>query len=100
VAERGQEAAEKLAAQGYHARAYPLDVTRTESCAQIVNQVLGAYGRIDVLVNNAGLFLLHKSEEIPEDRWRLQVDVMLNGAFFMTQAVAREAMIPQRSGRW
>ena len=60
--------------------------------------MLGEYGRIDVLVNNAGLFILHKSEEIPEDVWRLQVDVMLNGAFFMTQAVARGAMIPQRSG--
>jgi NAD(P)-dependent dehydrogenase (short-subunit alcohol dehydrogenase family) len=98
VEERGREAAERLSALGYHARAYPLDVTKTESCAQVVDQVLGEYGRIDVLVNNAGLFILHKSEEIPEDVWRLQVDVMLNGAFFMTQAVARGAMIPQRSG--
>jgi NAD(P)-dependent dehydrogenase (short-subunit alcohol dehydrogenase family) len=98
VEERGQEAAEKLNARGYLASAYSLDVTRTESCARVVDQVLGSYGRIDILVNNAGLFLLHKSEEIPEDQWRLQVDVMLNGAFFMTQAVAREAMIPQRSG--
>ena len=98
VEERGQEAAAKLNAQGYRASAYPLDVTRTESCAQVVNQVLEAYGRIDILVNNAGLFILHKSEEIPEDIWRLQVDVMLNGAFFMTQAVARAAMIPQRRG--
>jgi NAD(P)-dependent dehydrogenase (short-subunit alcohol dehydrogenase family) len=98
VEERGREAAERLSALGYHARAYPLDVTKTDSCAQVVDQVLGEYGRIDVLVNNAGLFILHKSEEIPEDVWRLQVDVMLNGAFFMTQAVARGAMIPQRSG--
>ncbi len=98
VEERGQEAAEKLNAQGYRASTYPLDVTQTQSCAQVVNQVLEAYGRIDILVNNAGLFILHKSEEIPEDIWRLQVDVMLNGAFFMTQAVAREAMIPQRRG--
>jgi NAD(P)-dependent dehydrogenase (short-subunit alcohol dehydrogenase family) len=98
VEERGQQAAEKLVAQGYLAQAHPLDVTRTESCAQIVDQVLGAYGRIDILVNNAGLFLLEKSEEVAEDHWRLQVDVMLNGAFFMTQAVARAAMIPQRSG--
>ena len=87
-----------LIAQGTNARAYPLDVTKTASCAQVVDQVLDAYGRIDILVNNAGLFILHKSEEIPEEHWRLQVDVMLNGAFFMTQAVARAAMIPQRRG--
>jgi NAD(P)-dependent dehydrogenase (short-subunit alcohol dehydrogenase family) len=98
VEERGQEAAQKLRAAGYRAQALPLDVTQVESCARITRQVLAEHGRIDILVNNAGLFFLHKSEEIPEDRWRLQIDVMLNGAFFMTQAVAREAMIPQKGG--
>jgi NAD(P)-dependent dehydrogenase (short-subunit alcohol dehydrogenase family) len=98
VEERGNEAADKLRAAGYHARAYPLDVTQVESCAQITQNTLAEYGRIDILVNNAGLFYLHKSEEIPEDRWRIQIDVLLNGAFFMTQAVARDAMIPQRGG--
>ena len=58
VEERGQEAAEKLVAQGTNARAYSLDVTKTASCAQVVDQVLAAYGQIDILVNNAGLFLL------------------------------------------
>jgi len=98
VAERGQDAAEKLQAQGYPAQALPLDVTQTDSCQCLTRQVLAEYGRIDILVNNAGLFLLHPSEEMPEEHWRLQIDVMLNGAFFMTQAVARDAMIPQNSG--
>jgi NAD(P)-dependent dehydrogenase (short-subunit alcohol dehydrogenase family) len=49
-------------------------------------------------VNNAGVFSLHKSEDMPEEAWRLQIDVLLNGVFFMTQAVARAAMIPQRQG--
>ena len=40
----------------------------------------------------------HKSEESPEADWRLQIDVMLNGVFFMTQAVVRQAMIPQKAG--
>jgi NAD(P)-dependent dehydrogenase (short-subunit alcohol dehydrogenase family) len=35
---------------------------------------------------------------MPEADWRLQIDVLLNGMFFMTQAVARAAMIPQRGG--
>jgi len=98
VEERGQDAASKLRAAGYQAGAIPLDVTRVESCNQIAQRVLADYGRIDILVNNAGVFFLDKSEDIPEDHWRIQMDVMLNGAFFMTQAVARAAMIPQRQG--
>jgi NAD(P)-dependent dehydrogenase (short-subunit alcohol dehydrogenase family) len=98
VEERGEEAAEKLRTAGYRAEAMALDVTQVESCDHITSRVLAAYGRIDILVNNAGVFFLHKSEDVPEDHWRIQMDVMLNGAFFMTQAVARQAMIPQRRG--
>src|SRR6185437_13076628 len=60
-------------------------------------EVVAQYGRVDILVNNAGVFFLHKSEEMPEDQWRAQIDVMLNGVFFMTQAVA-QTMIPCRRG--
>jgi NAD(P)-dependent dehydrogenase (short-subunit alcohol dehydrogenase family) len=98
VEERGREAADKLAAQGYAVQAIALDVTQPASCAALCEQVLHEHGRIDVLVNNAGLFILHKSEDMPEQDWRIQIDVLLNGAFFMTQAVARAAMIPQRRG--
>ena len=98
VMERGVEAADRLNAEGFHARAFPLNVTQVDACAQITQDTLAEFGQIDILVNNAGVFFLHKSEEVPEDDWRLQIDVMLNGAFFMTQAVAREAMIPQKGG--
>jgi NAD(P)-dependent dehydrogenase (short-subunit alcohol dehydrogenase family) len=98
VKDRGQEAAEKLRAAGYPAKAIPLDVTRAESCNEITRRVLDEYNRIDILVNNAGIFFMDKSEDTPEDHWRIQMDVMLNGAFFMTQAVARDAMIPQHRG--
>ena len=98
VEERGRDAAERLTRQGYAARAVTLDVTKPASCATLCEQVMQEFGRIDVLVNNAGLFILHKSEDMPEEDWRLQIDVMLNGVFFMTQAVARAAMIPQQRG--
>jgi NAD(P)-dependent dehydrogenase (short-subunit alcohol dehydrogenase family) len=98
VDERGQEAAETLRAYGYDAQAIQLDVTQPASCRSVSEKVAAEYGRIDILVNNAGLFQLYKSEEMPEESWRLQVDVILNGVFFMTQAVARAAMIPQKRG--
>jgi NAD(P)-dependent dehydrogenase (short-subunit alcohol dehydrogenase family) len=95
---RRQEAAARLAAEGIQAQALPLDVTQPASCAALAEQVLAEHGRIDVLVNNAGAFILHPSEDTPEADWRKQVDVLLNGVFFMTQAVARAAMIPQQRG--
>jgi NAD(P)-dependent dehydrogenase (short-subunit alcohol dehydrogenase family) len=97
VAERGEEAAQQLRARGYAATAIPLDVTQPASCRTLVERARAEHGRIDVLVNNAGLFFLHKSEDMPEDAWRLQVDVLLNGTFFMTQAAGR-AMIEQGAG--
>ncbi len=98
VEDRGREAADRLKAKGYRAEAVPLDVTKSESCKAAAEQVVSQYGRIDVLVNNAGMFILHKSEDMPEDDWRIQIDVMLTGVFLMTQAVARAAMIPQKRG--
>lgn len=97
VAERGVEAAGSLQRRGLSAEAFQLDVTRSASCAALVERVVERHGRIDVLVNNAGLFILHKSEEMPERDWRLHIDVMLTGTFLCTQAVAR-AMITQRRG--
>ena len=97
IAERGEEAATQLRAQGFSATAIPLDITQPASCRALVEQVRQDFGHIDILVNNAGLFFLHKSEAMPEDAWRMQVDVMLNGTFFMTQAVA-QVMIAQHSG--
>lgn len=98
VEERGHEAVEKLKAKGCAAQAISLDVAKPDACRALAEQVMAQHGRIDVLVNNAGLFILKKSEEMPEADWRLQIDVMLNGVFFMTQAIARAAMIPQKRG--
>lgn len=97
VLERGQQAAARLLSQGYSAQALQLDVTQSASCAALVEQAIADRGHIDVLVNNAGLAILGRSEEVPEEAWRRQIDVMLTGTFIMTQAVVR-SMIPRRSG--
>jgi NAD(P)-dependent dehydrogenase (short-subunit alcohol dehydrogenase family) len=98
VETRGHAAAQRLRDEGFAAQALPLDVSQTASCAALATQVLAEHGRIDILVNNAGLGILGPSEEVAEADWRLQIDVLLNGVFFMTQAAARAAMIPQRRG--
>lgn len=98
VDERGRAASEKLAAQGYRAQAIPLDVTKKDACRALTEQTLKEHGRIDVLINNAGLAIIGPSEDVAEADWRIQIDVMLTGVFFMTQAVAKAAMIPQQRG--
>jgi NAD(P)-dependent dehydrogenase (short-subunit alcohol dehydrogenase family) len=95
---RGIDAATRLRSHGYAAEAHELNVVVPTSCANLCTRVLQDHGRIDVLVNNAGVFVLGSAESMPEAVWRMQIDVLLNGAFFMAQAVAREAMIPQRRG--
>ena len=97
VEDRGRDAAENLSSQGLHVEALPLDVSDAASCADFVRLVVGRHGRIDILVNNAGLFRLHRSEDMPEEDWRLQIDVMLTGTFLCTQAVGR-VMIEQGGG--
>jgi NAD(P)-dependent dehydrogenase (short-subunit alcohol dehydrogenase family) len=97
VEERGREAVAGLVAKGYSADAVQLDVSDSASCAAMAAAVVDRHGRIDILVNNAGLFRLHKSEDMPEEDWRIQIDVMLTGTFLCTQAVGR-IMIEQGSG--
>lgn len=98
VAERGEAAAARLRSEGVRAQAIQLDITQGESCTALARQVVEEHGRIDLLVNSVGVFVPDKSEDVREEDWRLQIDVLLTGVFLMTQAVARESMIPQCSG--
>ena len=98
VAERGEEAAASLRNAGFRAQALQLDITKGDSCASLASQVVKEHGRIDILVNSPGVFVPDKSEDVREEDWRLQIDVLLTGVFLMTQAVARESMIPQHNG--
>lgn len=78
----------EVTGDGGRALALPADVTRQDDVASAVARTLEAFGRIDVLVNNAGTAapaaLLHETQD--ED-WREMIDTHLTGAFRMTRAV-------------
>lgn len=74
-----------------------MDVTNRESCTAAVESVLGSWGRIDVLVNNAGIASDSLLLSMPEDDWQRVIDVNLRGAFFAAQAALRP-MMRQRDG--
>jgi 2-deoxy-D-gluconate 3-dehydrogenase len=83
---------------GRRIRSLPLDVCDRASIDRFVAETLAAFGRIDVLVNNAGTNRLKPALEVTEEDWDLILDTNLKGLFFLTQAVAR-GMIERKSGR-
>ena len=82
-------------------RAFPveLDVRDYESIQRMTKAALNHYGKIDVLVNNAGLNVRKPAAEITWDDWNLVLETNLRGEFFVAQAVARDSMIPRNYGR-
>ena len=74
------------------------DVSDLSQVRDSVDAVMTAYGRIDVLINNAAITSYHPPETLPEDVWRREIDVCLAGTFFWAQTVAVATMIPRRNG--
>jgi NAD(P)-dependent dehydrogenase (short-subunit alcohol dehydrogenase family) len=87
--EVAEERAARIREAGGEALAVPGDVTDADAVTALVGQVLAAWGRIDVLVNNAVRFNTKGVLDMPVEEYRRQLDVILGGAFLMTQAVAR-----------
>ncbi|MEY2622488.1 MAG: hypothetical protein RIT26_2308 [Pseudomonadota bacterium] len=74
-----------------------LDVTHPESVQQAIDQVAAWQGRIDVLVNNAGIALRKPTLELSLEDWNKVVNVNLTGVFLCAQAAGRH-MVPARRG--
>ncbi len=74
---------------GRRAEAWQLDVSRVDSIKTFVEQVLAAYGRIDVLVNNAGYNVPKPALQYTEEEFDTITNVNLKGAFFMSTVVAQ-----------
>ncbi|HEY7031270.1 MAG TPA: SDR family oxidoreductase [Thermomicrobiales bacterium] len=92
-----EDAATALRELGYDAEGYTIDVRDSMAVDGMVTAVLDRHGRVDVLVNNAGLAILEPSEGVSDEHWQLQIDVMLSGPFYCARAVA-PAMIRQGGG--
>jgi len=87
---------EEFAAEG-RVLAVQLDVTNRQSAEAAVRRAVEHYGKLDVLVNNAGIADRHHISEMTDEAWDRVLDVNLRGAFLMTRA-ALSHMMPRREG--
>jgi NAD(P)-dependent dehydrogenase (short-subunit alcohol dehydrogenase family) len=83
---------------GDRVKTVALDVTQPEQAVRAVHEAIDAFGRIDVLVNNAGYANIDSAEDIPLDDFRAQIDTNFYGVVHVTRAVL-PVMRKQRSGR-
>lgn len=78
-------------------KAIPCDVTSEEQVQALVDGTVAEYGRLDVMINNAGLGGTRSVLEMTDEEWSRVLDVTLNGTFRCTRAALRQ-MVAQGSG--
>ena len=99
-AEQAQKAAVDLSEMGgLGSIGFECDNTKPEQVSAMVQRVITRFGKIDVLVNNAGICPFLEVMEMTPDIWQRTLDVNLTGAFHCTQIVAREMIKLGKGGR-
>jgi acetoacetyl-CoA reductase/3-oxoacyl-[acyl-carrier protein] reductase len=99
---RAREHAEELLSQlrghGVEASVHQGNVGSPDDCRRTIGEVIDAHGRIDVLVNNAGITIDRTVLKLTDEDWHKVIDVNLSSAFFTSQAVLPH-MIERGTGR-
>ena len=83
-----KEAAERFAAQGIKASSFTANLSDLEQAEDLSKRVLSQLGKVDILVNAAGMNLREPYGEVSPQSWQEQLNVQLAAPFFMTQALA------------
>ena len=96
--EKLSDVLEQLTAAGARTAPVALDVCSQSSIEQAMATVLAAFGRLDVLVNNAGITLQRSSLDVTQEEWDAVMRTNLNGTFFMSQQMGRHLIGCGRPG--
>lgn len=98
--EKLQEVAAQLTADfGVEALPIRCDITSTEMVNDTVAQVMAHFGRLDILINNAGTGAVAPAQDITDEQFANEMNIDLFGSFKVARAVAKQAMIPAGYGR-
>ena len=93
-----KETMDRVSACSPSAMAVQADLSDRSQLSNLVDEVIGQYGRIDVLVNNAGVNSRYACEEFPEEAWDRIMATNLDAVWLLCQQVGRH-MLMQRSGK-
>jgi NAD(P)-dependent dehydrogenase (short-subunit alcohol dehydrogenase family) len=93
-----KEVEQEVLAQGVKALVLPGDIADLGFQAKAVSETIKAFGKIDVLINNAAVLFKGPIEETTEAVWDTTIDINLKGNFFMALAVGKE-MIKRKKGK-
>ena len=94
------EVAEEISKEyGVKAIGVRCDITDTENVETAVDTILKEFGRIEILINNAGTGAVAPAEDITDDQFYNELNIDLFGSFRMARSIAKKAMIPAKYGR-
>ena len=85
-------------ARGFKVEGMLCDVAKAADVQAVVDKTVSAFGKVDILLNNAGVTWAAEPEDMPLDKWQKVVDINLTGAFLFAQAAGRE-MLKKQYGR-
>ena len=89
-ADRLEDTKARVEGHGRRCVAVRADVTDVDDCRRVVDQAVAELGRVDVLVNNAGVGTAVPATREDPEQFRRVIDINLNGSYWMAQACARE----------
>ena len=86
------ETVAEFRANNFNAEGKVCDVAKAEDVQAVVDETVAKFGKVDILINNAGISWGAMPEEMPLAQWQKVLDVNLTGCFLMAQAVGREML--------
>lgn len=96
--EQLEEAAHEIERIGVNVLPVPFDLTKVEDTAQMMDGIYKHFGKLDILINNAGINVAKPAEELTPQDWDKVLDINLKSVFFTSQA-AGKYMINQKKGK-